>query len=83
MTTHTYNSACAMIDILFGKMNLEIKGSPARTVFYVNDKAVAQYKESTGTLAFYPYGKELQKARGARTVAIWNGMHADVWENVG
>jgi hypothetical protein len=69
---HTFNSACAVIDILFGKMNLEIKNTPSRTVFFVNGKAAAQYKESSGTLAFYPYGIELQKARGARTVAHWN-----------
>lgn len=69
MTTHTYNSACMVLHSLFGD-RVEVKGDPAhRAMFYVDGKAVAQYKESTGILAFTTYGKERQKAAGGgRTI---------------
>ena len=70
---HSYNSACATIDKLFGQHNITSKGSHDRFVFLVDNKPVAQYRESTGSLSFYPYGIELQRSRGARTIATWNG----------
>ena len=70
--THTFNSAAAVIHQLYGKMDLSLVSKRDRTVFTVNGKPVAQYRESTGILSFYPYGKELQKALpGARTLFCW------------
>ena len=70
--THTFNSAAAVINTLYGKMNLNTLGNADRIVFTVNGKPVAQFRESTGSLSFYPYGKELQKSLpGARTLVYW------------
>jgi hypothetical protein len=58
----TYNSATYHLYQIFGD-ELEVRNGKDRSVFYMHGKPIAQYKESTMTLAWYAYGKKLKEQR--------------------
>lgn len=72
MKTYSYNAACAMLATVFGN-SIEARGTYDRIMFYRNGRPLAQYRESTGHVAFTSEGKAAMKSTSyGRTIACYS-----------